>query len=134
MELNVDGTSVCIHPRELDVAGGFLTMVESVNNGNKNFGIHGVLHAWCVTTFGEDIEDEPEFVNHTVCKLMLSLIMKGHKKQLTIPPRKIVPIYKMVMMDEWWDVTNRKAKNTIKEVCDLFNLPPHNYIFNSPQS
>ncbi len=128
MQLAEDGTSLEKHSLEMDYAGCFLTMLEAAKKGNPKFSIFSVLHLWCVTEFGEDIEDEQEFNNHTSCRLLAALLMRGFKRYHILPPRKLIPLYKATQEDIWWDITDRKAKNVLKDICNLFNLEPNNYI------
>lgn len=111
----------------MDSVGGFMTMVETVVNGNKRWTMYEIIHQWCLTSFREDIEDEPEFVNHTIGRLMAHLIMQGHRRFKVVTPRKFIPIYKYVMSDEWWDATDRKVRRTVLEFTELFNIIPYQY-------
>jgi len=119
--------------KALDTVGGFMVMLEAVINGNKRWTIYDIIHDWCITSFQEDIEDEPDFYNHTIAKLIIYLIMKGHNNFKVAPPRKFIAIYKYVMADSWWDETNRKVRKLVYEVSDMFNITPYQYTNNNSQ-
>jgi len=115
------------HKRALDSVWGFMTMVESILSGNKRWTIHELLHDWCITSFQEDIEDEPDFVNHTIGRLMAHLIMNGHKSFMAVPPRAFIPVYKQVMSDDWWNESDQVVRETVYTICDIFELTPYQY-------
>ena len=118
------------HKRALDSVGGFMTMIETVLTGNKRWTMHEVLHEWCLNCFNEDIEDEPDFINHTIGRLMVHLIMTGHKRFMAVPPRSFIPVYKLVLSAEWWDESDRSVRKTVYNICELFEMTPYQYTFN----
>lgn len=109
--------------RTTDLVGGFRVMMETARAPRSNWTIHEVLHQWCLTAFNEDIEDETDFVFKTEARLTAHLIMEGHRKLLAVPPRAFVPLYKRVMSDYWWDVSEHEAQVTIKKMTELLNIP-----------
>jgi hypothetical protein len=115
------------HKRALDGAWGFMTMVETIMDGNKRWTMHEIIHGYCLTSFNEDIEDEPEFVNHTIARVFTHLIMDGHKRFKAAPPRPFLPIYKYVMSDEWWDASDRKVRRYVYNICEIFDMTPYQY-------
>lgn len=115
------------YKQALDGVGGFMTMIETVLNDNKKWTMHDILHQWYLTTFQEDIDDEKDFVNHTIGKLMIHLIMKGHKRFHIVPPREFIPIYRIGMNELWWDLSERKIKTIISTLSDIFNITPYQY-------
>lgn len=111
----------------MDVVLGFLVMIKTVLQGNPKWTLFEIIHTWSLSTFDEDIDDEPEFNNHTICRILVEQIKRGHVYYRVVLPRAFIPLYKEVLADTWWNTSDRRVRKITYIVADMFGFEPYNY-------
>jgi hypothetical protein len=113
--------------KALDLLKGFLVMLDTAIEGNPKWTLFDILHDWSITELNEDIDDEPEFYNHTILRLYISLVKTGHAKFMAVPSRRLLELYKIVSSDEYWELSEKEIKKLTFEIGKTYNFIPYNY-------